>query len=135
MVHDNIIIIILIIAISGCMNILIIIPFLKCTVPTGTPGELFVSHRLPTSAQLSWTPVPKDKQNDVITGYTVQVVGSDSTEKREISLIDGNATSYEVSNLRPYTEYIFSVRAITEAGTGPPISVSSITPQGGKGLC
>ncbi|MCG8623674.1 MAG: fibronectin type III domain-containing protein, partial [Proteobacteria bacterium] len=38
-------------------------------VPSGTPGELLVSHSLPTSAQLSWTPVPEDKQNDTITGY------------------------------------------------------------------
>ena len=102
------------------------------TVPIGMPGELFVSHNLPTSAQLSWTPVPKDKQNDIIIGYTVQVVGSDPIEKREIPVMDGNATSYEVSDLRPYTEYTFSVSAMTEAGTGPAITVSSTTPQGGK---
>ena len=100
------------------------------TVPSGTPGELFVSHSLPTSAQLSWTPVPEDKQNDIITGYTVQVVGPGSTQ--EIPVMDGNATSFEVSNLRPYTSYTFSVSAVTEAGTGPAISASSTTPQGGK---
>ena len=76
--------------------------------------------------------MPKDKQNDIIIGYTVQVVGPDSTEKRKM---DGNATSYEMSNLRPYTKYTFSVSAMTEAGTGPAISVSSTTPQGGEGLC
>ena len=102
------------------------------TVPIGTPKELFVSHDLPTSAQVSWTPVPKDKQNDIIIGYTVQVVGHDPIEKREIPVMDGNATSYEVSDLRPYTEYTFSVSAMTEAGTGPAITVSSTTPQGGK---
>ena len=79
--------------------------------------------------------MPKDKQNDIIIGYTVQVVGPDSTEKRKIPVMDGNATSYEMSNLRPYTEYTFSVSAMTEAGTGPAISVSSTTPQGGEGLC
>ena len=103
-------------------------------VPSGTPGELLVSHSLPTSAQLSWTHVPEDKQNDTIIGYLIQVLiqvkGPDSTQ--EIPVMDGNATSYEVSKLRPYTNYIFSVSAITEAGTGPPIIVSSTTPQGGK---
>ena len=99
------------------------------TIPSGTPGELFVSHSLPTSAQLSWTPVPEDKQNDTITGYMVQVEGPDST--REIPVMDGNATSYEVSDLRPYTTYIFSISTMTEAGPGPPIIVSS-APQGGK---
>ena len=100
------------------------------TVPSGTPGKILVSHSLPTSAQLSWTPVPEDKQNDTITGYRVQVEGPDST--REIPVMDGNATSCEVSDLRPYTTYIFSVSAMTEAGAGPPIVISSTTPQGGK---
>ena len=103
---------------------------LKFTVPSGTPGELLVSHSLPTSAQLSWTPVPEDKQNDTITGYAVHVKGPDSTQ--EIPLMDGNATSYEVSYLRPYTTYTFGISAMTEAGTGPPIIVSSTTPQGGE---
>ena len=98
--------------------------------PTGTPGELHVSHCLPTSAQLSWTPVPEDKQNDTITGYTVQVKGPDST--REIPVMDGNATSFEVSDLKPYTTYTFSVSAITKIGTGLAKSVSSTTPEGGE---
>jgi hypothetical protein len=100
------------------------------TVPSGTPGELFVSHGFPTSAQLSWTPVPEDEQNDTITGYTVQVEGPDST--REIPVMDGNATSYEVSDLKPYTIYTFGVSAMTEGGNGPPIILSSTTPQGSK---
>ena len=52
--------------------------------------------------------------------------------------MDGNATSYEVSDLRPYTTYTFGVSAMTEAGAGPPIIiVSSTTPydQGGEILC
>ena len=110
----------------------ILLFFLKCTVLSGTPGELLVSHSLPTSAQLSWTPVPEDKRNDTITGYTVRVEGSGF--KREIPVMDGNATSYEVSDLRPYTTYTFSVSAMTEAGTGPPIIVSSTTPQSGEVL-
>ena len=99
-------------------------------VPSGTPGELLVSHTLPTSVQLSWTPVPEDLQNGNITGYTVQVEGPDSTQ--EIPVMHGNATSYEVSGLKPYTTYTFSVSAMTEAGIGPAISTSSATPQGGK---
>ena len=61
----------------------------------------------------------------------MQVEGPDSTQ--EIPVMDGNATSYEVSDLRPYTTYTFSVSAMTEAGTGPPIIVSS-APQGGESI-
>ena len=94
-----------------------------CTVASGAPGELHISHHLPTSALLSWTPVPENLQNDSNTGYTVYVMGP---------VIDANATSYEVSGLRPYTKYTFGVSAMTGVGTGPAKSVSSTTPQGGK---
>jgi hypothetical protein len=49
--------------------------------------------------------------------------------------MDGNTTSYEVSDLWPYTIYTFGVSAMTEAGIGPPIIVSSTTPQEGRVLC
>ena len=100
------------------------------TVSSDVPGELLVSHRLPTSAQLSWTPIPKDIQHEIITGYTIQVEGLDFSQK--IPVMDRNAITFEVSDLRPCTTYTFSVSAITEAGIGPAISVSSTTPQGSK---
>ncbi len=99
------------------------------TVPSSAPGEILVNHSLPTSAQLSWTPVPEDKQND-ITGYTVQIVGPDFLQ--ETSITGATTTSTEVSGLIPSTPYYFSVSAMTVAGTGPPIRTLSITPQGGK---
>jgi hypothetical protein len=98
----------------------------------GAPRELKVSHSLPTSALLSWAPIPEDKRNDTITGYTVWVEGPDST--RKIPVMDGNATSFEVSGLKPHTTYTFSVSAITKIGTGLAKHVSSTTPQGGEVL-
>ena len=44
-----------------------------------------------------------------------------------IPVMDGNATSCEVSGLKPYTTYTFCVSAMTEAGAGPPIIVTSTT--------
>ena len=114
----------------------IIHPFLQIYTHTNVApsGELKVSHSLPTSSQLSWTPVilPEDKQIEVITGYRVQVVGPDST--REFPVMDATATSVEVSDLKPYTTYTFSVSPMIKAGTGPAISASSTTPQGGEAL-
>ena len=99
-------------------------------IVSGAPSELKVSHSLPTSAQLSWTPVPKDKQNDTITGYTVQVEGPYSLGVTKN--MDATATSFEVSDLKPYTRYTFSISAITKIGTGLSKRVFSTTPQGGK---
>jgi hypothetical protein len=102
---------------------------------SGAPSELKVSHSLPTSAQLSWTPVPEGERNDTITGYTVGVVGPYSLgKKKEIPVMDANATSFEVSDLKPNTTYTFSVSAITKNGTGLARSISSTTPEGGKVL-
>jgi hypothetical protein len=99
---------------------------------TAPPGELRIRHRTPTSAQLSWTPVPKNQQNGVITGYTVQITGPDFI--RKISITDATTTSTEVSGLRPGTSYYFSLSARTVAGTGQPMRSLTITPQGGKAM-
>ena len=100
------------------------------TVPSGKPGKFRVRHSTPTSAQLSWTPVPRDQQNGIITGYSVQVVGPNFMQ--EISITDATTTSAEVSGLAPITSYYFSVSAMTAAGTGPPSRRLSITPEPGK---
>lgn len=102
------------------------------TVPCGAPGELKISYILPTSAKLSWTPIPEHKRNEIVTGYIVRAVWPDSM--REIPVMDENATSYEVSDLKPNTEYTFSVRAVTKAGIGLAKCILSTTPQGGEVL-
>ena len=71
--------------------------------------------------------MPKDQQNGIITGYTVQVTGPDFV--REILITD---ISTEVSGLRPNTSYNFSISAMTVAGTGPPTKSFFTTPEGGK---
>ena len=74
--------------------------------------------------------MPKDQQNGIITGYTVQFTGPDFT--REISITDATTISTEVSGLKRGTSYYFSVCAMTVAGAGPPARTLSITPHGGK---
>ena len=83
-------------------------------VSSGTPGELLVHDSLPTSAQLSWTPVPDDET------ITVQVEGPESTQEIQM---DGNATSDSEKS---------SVSTMTEAGTESSISVSSTPPPNGE---
>ena len=94
------------------------------SAPSGCPGELRISHCLPTTAELSWIPVPKEKQNGVITGYTVQVMRADSTLIRKIP-VDKDTTTAKISWLNPFTKYIFKVSAKTEAGSGPPAETTS----------
>ena len=102
------------------------------TVPSGTPEWLTVRCSLPTSVWISWGAVPKDQRNGKITGYSMHVEGPDFT--LNFTIIEDNYFYMykEVSDLRPSTEYSFSVSAMTVAGSGPAISVSFITPQEGK---
>jgi hypothetical protein len=103
-------------------------------VPSGAPTSLNVTHPLPTSAELSWTPLPPEQHNGIITGYTVKVVGPDSAAPRLILIPDASATSVVVSGLRPFTVYTFVVSAMTTVGTGPAANITSTTPQGGQPL-
>ena len=100
--------------------------------PCGSPGGVTVNYVLPaTTAKLSWNPVPKHKQNGVITGYSVQVTRADLSFTQEIIVEEAEATSYEIPNLTPFTSYVFSISAKTKAGTGPAATVSSRTPETG----
>ena len=100
------------------------------TAPSGTLEWLTVRCNDPTSVRLFWGAVPKDRQNGFITGYIIKIEGTDT--KRSISTTEGYTTFKEVCDLRPSTEYTFSVSAKTVAGSGPAISVSFITPQEGE---
>ena len=102
------------------------------SAPSGCPGELRVNHSLSTTAKLSWSPVPKGKRNGVITGYTVQVMGTDSTIQQKIEMEKTDTTSVEISNLTPFTSYNFSISAKTKAGFGPAATISSRTPEDGE---
>ena len=95
--------------------------------PSIAPEGLHITHSLPTTAELSWSPLPLEKRNGVISGYTIQVVGPDSS--REIPVQDAETTTVK---LRPFTSYTFHVSAMTKAGTGPVATISSTTPEGGE---
>ena len=98
--------------------------------PCGSPEWLTVRCNDPTSVRLFWGAVPEDQQNGIITGYSIQVEGPDTTAS--IPANGGYPTYKEVSDLKPSTEYTFSVSAKTIAGSGPAISVFYVTPQEGE---
>ena len=106
-----------------------IIPPALCHCPPHT--GLTIKYRPPSSAEISWKPLPKGEQN-IVTGYAVQVVGPDP--QRDISVTDASATSVKISQLKPCTSYTFHVSAVTELGIGPVATVRLTTPKEGKPL-
>ena len=77
-----------------------------------------------TLAKLTWT--QPEEINGVLTSYVLTVYSNDEEIQRHNS-IDRNSQKYTVTNLRPATEYRFSIRATTIAGEGPTINSSTIT--------
>ena len=98
--------------------------------PSGSPGGLAVRQKLPMRVELTWSPIPVDKQNGVVTRYIVEVVGPDSS--RDILVFDDNTTDVVIPGLRPFSTYTFNVSAMTKAGTGPAASISSTTLEAGE---
>jgi hypothetical protein len=103
------------------------------TAPSGSPEWLTVGCTHRTSVRLSWGAVPKDQRNGEVTGYSIQVEGPDTTRNIHMTATESydTCTFRKVCDLRPSTEYSFSVSAVTVAGSGPAISVSFIMPQKG----
>jgi len=81
-----------------------------------------------TSISLSWKE-PVDR-NGIIVSYLVEWGESDdSDEKKNDSHLNTADLNYNITNLRPYTNYTVSVYATTSAGQGPhsPITVETLT--------
>ena len=57
-----------------------------------------------------------EEVNGVIIGFIVRITGQDSNEMIELQT---NEMNVQVEDLHPYFSYVFTVAAITEAGTGP----------------
>ena len=76
------------------------------TALPNTIGSLKTSQYHPTSALISWASI----WEDVVTGYTVQVEGPDSTQ--EIPIRNKSFASVVITDLLPSTQYTFEVSAM-----------------------
>ena len=81
---------------------------------------------------LSWNAPPAADHNGQLTGYTIKVKDQNGDEARPSLTTDNTCTSTNVDGLKPNTDYIFQVSAMTAAGTGTPTSKKGHTAEGGK---
>ena len=88
--------------------------------PNGFPQNVRGHNRSTTSIFVSWDQVPADKQNGIITSYTIYYQSLTENDNGNVQ-ITGNppAREGEITGLKEYVEYNITVLASTVKGDGP----------------
>ena len=84
--------------------------------PDGPPVNINITMVTPYSVSLQWDPPTPDKRNGLIVSYTINVMTYDQVVKM---VVLSNTTQQTISNLTPYTPYMFKLAASTTIGQGP----------------
>ena len=71
-----------------------------------------------TSISVSWQKVEDDKQNGIITGYTI-IYQSQTENHNDNVPADANERQKELTGLREFVDYNITVFASTAKGNGP----------------
>lgn len=78
------------------------------------PGRPLVNALASRSVNLSWTP-PIDAHHSPVTHYLIRIT-EDEDDDTAVIATRGNSTFFEVSDLKPFTTYSFSVVAVNAMG-------------------
>ncbi|NXO91469.1 PTPRD phosphatase, partial [Certhia brachydactyla] len=89
--------------------------------PSAPPQDISCTSPSSTSILVSWKPPPVEKQNGIITAYSIKYIGIDGEDIKphEILGISSDSTQYLLEQLEKWTEYRISVTAHTDVGPGP----------------
>ena len=101
-----------------------IIIYYTHTAPSSAPVGLTVTSQSSSSLSLAWMAPPLERQNGLITGYSINVTNTDTGASM---LLSSTGNSITVGELSPYTSYLCSVAAQTSAGQGPYTSPIIVT--------
>ena len=99
--------------------------------PSGPPLDVVALTNSSTSILVKWNPPSELDRNGVITHYIVTYNVSLGSETNITT--SENSTQKLVSNLRKYSPYNFTVRAVNNIGVGPPsVAVINTTAEDSK---
>jgi len=101
--------------------------------PSGSPLDVVVESRWPSTARISWRSPPRDTWNGEVRGYYVGYMASNEANSRSAYSIRevavGNSIQtyeYFLSGLKKGTEYSVTVKAFNSAGNGPGSEVMKV---------
>ncbi|XP_035877501.1 receptor-type tyrosine-protein phosphatase delta isoform X5 [Phyllostomus discolor] len=89
--------------------------------PSAPPQDISCTSPSSTSILVSWQPPPVEKQNGIITEYSIKYTAVDGEDDKphEILGIPSDTTKYLLEQLEKWTEYRITVTAHTDVGPGP----------------
>nr|XP_054365519.1 receptor-type tyrosine-protein phosphatase delta [Mirounga angustirostris] len=89
--------------------------------PSAPPQDISCTSPSSTSILVSWQPPPVEKQNGIITEYSIKYTSVDGEDDKphEILGIPSDTTKYLLEQLEKWTEYRITVTAHTDVGPGP----------------
>lgn len=89
--------------------------------PSAPPQDISCTSPSSTSILVSWQPPPVEKQNGIITEYSIKYAAVDGEDDKphEILGIPSDTTKYLLEQLEKWTEYRITVTAHTDVGPGP----------------
>ncbi|XP_053321944.1 receptor-type tyrosine-protein phosphatase delta [Spea bombifrons] len=89
--------------------------------PSAPPQDIRCKSQSSTSILVSWLPPPVEKQNGIITAYSIKYTMLDGEDNKphEIKGISSDIKQYLLENLEKWTLYHISMIAYTEVGPGP----------------
>lgn len=89
-------------------------------------GPLEVTNVTHNSADLEWK-APKSDGGSHITGYIIELRTTHRSTWSKVGTVDEKTKTFNVSNLKEDTEYLFRVFAVNEEGNSPPLEATDIT--------
>lgn len=87
------------------------------SVPSGSPLNMLVVERSPSSLTLAWEEPSSELRNGVITSYFITL--TELPDLVHVANITSSTAGVEISGLSPHTDYVLQVAASTSIGTGP----------------
>ena len=88
-------------------------------VPSAAPANFSLVSQTPTSVTVTWEPVLCMYRNGLITGYVIKYNELNTGLVSNKTIGGDNMRMFEITGLKPSTQYEIKIAAMNSVGTGP----------------
>ena len=88
-------------------------------VPSAAPANFSLVSQTPTSVTVTWEPVLCMYRNGVIIGYVIKYKELNTGLLSNKTITGDNMGMFEITGLKPSTQYEIKIAAVNSVGTGP----------------